>query len=228
MLNLKAWQALKAGRKANQHQISSSQLYLTSELPDQSEFDWLIVLGGPMNIYETEKYPWLEIEKSFISQSIIANKPVLGICLGAQLIADVLGASITTGPYTEIGWFPVQKSVEIRDTFLDNVFPESIQAFHWHSDTFSIPDGAIPLFSSEACMNQGFLYKDRVIGLQCHLETTLECATALVNNCIKDLTLGKFVQTRDQMLSNSGRFESINKIMINLMDQIQSHTIHNQ
>jgi len=219
--------SIESWAQAHQHQISCSQLYLNNKPPEQSDFDCLIVMGGPMNIYETEKYPWLEREKIFIKQSINANKSVLGICLGAQLIADVLGANITKAAHKEIGWFPVHKSDEIRDTFLDDVFPESMEAYHWHADTFSLPEGALHIISSEACKNQGFLYKDRVIGLQCHLESTLESATTLVNNCGDELTPGKFVQSGDEMLSNKNRFNSINKIIHRLMDALQSQSIHN-
>lgn len=211
----------------HQHQISCTQLYLNGKLPEQSDFDCLIVMGGPMNIYEIEKYPWLEREKLFIEQSISANKPVLGICLGAQLIADVLGAAITKADHKEIGWFSVEKTNGIRGTLLDNVFPESMEAYHWHGDTFSLPEGALHILRSEACENQGFLYKDRVIGLQCHLESTLESATALVNHCSNELTPGKFVQDGDEMLLNKNRFDSINTIIYRLMDYLQSQVTHN-
>lgn len=147
-----------------EHSLSNTLLYNNENFPGLDNFDLLIIMGGPMNIYEYEKYPWLREEKVFIEEAISAGKAVLGICLGAQLIADVLKAEVFNNNYKEIGWFPVFiVKQEISETFLLKNVPEEFTAFHWHGDTFSLPEGAKHLFASEACKNQGFIYRNTVL-----------------------------------------------------------------
>ncbi|MEE9338610.1 MAG: type 1 glutamine amidotransferase [Methylococcaceae bacterium] len=143
--------------KEKGHKLSSTHLYNNQSLPLVKDIDWLIVMGGSMNIYEEELYPWLSSEKQFIKEAINAGKIVLGICLGAQLIADALGAKIYKNKYQEIGWFNIIKSLEAENTILSTAIPEQTEVFHWHSETFDIPEGAITLAKSEACENQGFI-----------------------------------------------------------------------
>jgi GMP synthase (glutamine-hydrolysing) len=156
--------------KKNSHILSATRLYKNEILPDPFDLDFLIIMGGPMGIYEEKKYSWLKEEKIFIEKALEANKKVLGICLGAQLIADVLGAKVYKNRYREIGWFPVRLTKQGRNSrLLDNI-PSGLMVFHWHSDTFDIPDNAIHLFENDACRNQGFQYGNNVIGIQFHLE----------------------------------------------------------
>ncbi|MCF7818860.1 MAG: type 1 glutamine amidotransferase [Kiritimatiellales bacterium] len=168
--------------KAHGAEISSSQLFNGDPLPDLGSFDWLVIMGGPMGIYDHDEHPWLIAEKAFIRSAIDSGKTVLGICLGAQLIADVLGAKVYPGPQKEIGWFPIKRAAGTPD-----LIPEELTVFHWHGDTFDIPDGAIRLASSAACKNQGFIYGDRVVALQFHLETTEESMEALIAHCSDEL-----------------------------------------
>ena len=168
--------------ETNGFEISCTRLFASEQLPEIETFDWLVVMGGPMGIYDYEDHPWLPEEKQFIKMAIDADKTVLGICLGAQLIADVLDAKVYPGPQKEIGWFPIQ-----RTEGAPKIIPDELTAFHWHGDTFEIPDDAVRLASSEACKNQGFVYNDRVIALQFHLETTPESMEALIENCGDEL-----------------------------------------
>ncbi|HIQ37729.1 MAG TPA: type 1 glutamine amidotransferase, partial [Desulfocapsa sulfexigens] len=118
----------------------------------------LIVIGGSMGIYDHEDYPWLQIEKEFLAQVVGHGIPILGICLGAQFLADVLGAKVNVNPQKEIGWFPVIRNKTVPD-FLESVLPEKMTVFHWHGDTFGIPEDAVNLYSSEACAHQAFSIK---------------------------------------------------------------------
>jgi len=195
------------------HTITVTHLYKNEELPSIEDIDWLIVMGGPMGVEDQAIYPWLTEEKAFIKQAIDQNKIVLGICLGAQLIADVLGAYIVKNSFREIGWFPIQLSKKAKITKLGTVLPDKFDVFHWHGDTFAIPDHAIPLASSEACLNQGFILNEKVIGLQFHLETTATSALDLTIHCKNELDNSQYVQTAEEILEKPERFGDINKIM---------------
>ncbi len=186
----------------NGHAVSCTRLWAGDRLPDIENIDGLIVMGGPMGVYDEAIYSWLAEEKAFIQQIIAQNKPVLGICLGAQLIAEVLGSRVTRlreqaagnvwkNSQREIGFFPVAGDGKI--------FPEEFTAFHWHGDTFGIPEGAVHLASSAACENQAFIYKDNVLALQFHLETTEQSLLSLYAHCKDEVTCGPFIQTLEKM-----------------------------
>lgn len=201
------------------HSFSNTLLYKTESFPGPDDFDLLIIMGGPMNIYEYEKYPWLREEKAFIEEAISAGKAVLGICLGAQLIADILKAEVFKNNYKEIGWFPVfAVKQEISETSLVKNFPELFTAFHWHGDTFSLPEGAKQLFASEACKNQGFIYRNRVVGLQFHLEMNNMTIRNVIENCRDELIEGKYIQNEEKMLDKDTFLAESKLLMFMLMD----------
>lgn len=199
------------------HQISSTHLYKNQPLPLVKDLDWLIVMGGPMGVYDEEKHGWLMDEKRFIRKTINAGKLVLGICLGAQLIADVLGAKVYKNKFREIGWFTINCNPGLKDTILSDALLHEACVFHWHGDTFDIPYGAIPIAGSEACKNQGFILNNRVIALQFHLETTFESATSLIENCRHELDDSPYVQLEEEILSDRKRFLYINQLMLTLI-----------
>lgn len=134
----------------NRYHVTYSKVFETVHFPESNLFDLLIVLGGPMNIYEESIYDWLKSEKHFIKKSIQNNKKVLGICLGAQLVADALGAKIVQHHQKEIGWWPVIKTEHPHLSSLTSHMPDAFMSFHWHGDTFDLPEGATQLFSSDA------------------------------------------------------------------------------
>jgi GMP synthase (glutamine-hydrolysing) len=177
-------------------------------------------MGGPMGIYDEAEHPWLIAEKKFIEQAVAAGKIVLGICLGAQLIADVLGAGVYRNRHREIGWFDVQRTSEAEDTVTGRAMPAQFEAFHWHGDTFDLPEGARLLAESAACKNQGFIFNDRVLALQFHLETIRESAVALIENCGDELDGSQYVQSAEQMLSDTERFSRINQIMTSVINAL--------
>lgn len=199
------------------HILTSTLLFRENKFPAIEEIDWLIVMGGPMGVYDESEYSWLKREKAYIRESIEAGKTVLGICLGAQLIATVMGAKVEKNRYREIGWFPVTCSKEISDTLVGSILPTSFEAFHWHGDIFEIPEGATPLGSSMACDNQGFIYDNRILGFQFHLETTMESARSLIDNCRDELDYSRYVQKEAEMLADENRFARINGIMRDLL-----------
>lgn len=138
--------------------------------PEISRYNGLIVLGGPMNCDQCERYPHLATEIGAIQQAIRDGKPVLGICLGAQLIARALGARVRKNPTQEIGWYELNPTGEGRQDPLCRQFADRQQIFQWHGDTFDIPHGAVRLASSPECRNQAFRFKHNVYGFQFHLE----------------------------------------------------------
>jgi len=221
----------------NGHAVTCTRLWADEKVPSLGTVDGLIVMGGPMGVYDEEQYPWLTAEKTFIKQIIDRNKPVLGICLGAQLIADVLGSNVWKNDQKEIGFFPLETKMReaaaivaateqseeaiIGNSESDFSKPWKNQTvFHWHGDTFGIPDGAVHLASSEATENQAFLYKDNVLALQFHLETTEESLMSLYENCSDEIGEGPFLQTLEEMEGTFPRLGKCNALMKTLLKQL--------
>lgn len=204
----------------NGHTLSKTLLHEGQSLPILDDFDFLVIMGGPMNIYEENVYPWLIEEKAFIKKAIDNDKIVLGICLGAQLIADVLGGLIFKNSYKEIGWFPVTLSQDGQNSPLFKGFPLDFIPFHWHGDTFDLPPACKNICYSDACENQGFTYGDRVIGLQFHLEATSKSINDIITNCSNEIVADKYIQSADQILSKMENIPKVNSLMINLLDNI--------
>ena len=202
------------------YEVTSTRFFASDTPPDLDDIDWLVIMGGPMSVDEDIKYPWLVKEKNYIEQAIVKEKVVLGICLGAQLIADVIGAKIYPNKHKEIGWFPIDKTDDSDSTRLADFLPDKIDVFHWHGDTFNTPPGATNLAKSRACENQGFIYDDHVVGLQFHLETTLESAKALIGHCGEEIVEGPYIQSSSEIFADEQRFEKINRTMEDLLDHL--------
>jgi len=199
-------------------QISVTKFYENTNLPEIHEIDWLIIMGGPMSVNDEHTYPWLQAEKKFIAESIANGKTVLGVCLGAQLIASALGAKVYQNQNREIDWFPVEQLVQNDTISLKNIFMPNIEVFHWHGETFDLPEHAVHLARSEGCNNQAFCIDDRVLGLQFHLEVTPATVKSLTEQCHSDLVPGRYIQSAAEMLSVPSRFTLINSVMDALLD----------
>lgn len=212
--NIEVWAKNKC------HSITRTLLFKNEKLPEMSDFDWLVIMGGYMNIYEEDKYPWLTKEKKFIAEAIARKKIVLGVCLGSQLIADVLGGEVSRNRYREIGWFPVSLTREARNSSIVNTLPNKFIAFHWHSDTFKIPPGATRVAESEGCANQAFEY-GRVIGWQFHIEYSIESINNMFKNCGDDLVEGKYIQKPDEIISQYSNVAEMQRILNLLLDNIE-------
>ena len=144
-------------------------------------YEGLVILGGPMNVYETDKYPFLEMEDRLIREVIERQMPVLGICLGAQLIAKTLGARVTKNREKEIGWYPLKISEEAKSDRLFKYLNKDETVFQWHGDTFEIPKGAVHLAESPLCKNQAFRFGSNVYALQFHIEVTPQMVSEWLN-----------------------------------------------
>jgi len=152
---------------------------------------------------------------------------VLGICLGAQLMAHVLGAEVKPNASKEIGWFPVGLSEGAKATWLGRVCPESFTPFHWHGDTFGIPDGAVPLGSSAACANQGYLWRERALGLQFHPEVTPASLDSLIGACGGELALagterGRYVRDAEGLRAGLPGAADLNGMMGRICSRLEA------
>jgi GMP synthase-like glutamine amidotransferase len=206
--------------KSRGHQITGTMLFDGQKLPAVDQFDWLIIMGGPMNIYEEKKYPWLSWEKKFIHEAIVSDKIVLGICLGAQLMAESLGARVLKNEFKEVGWHPVKLTAEGKRSNIFKVLPGEFLAFHWHGDAFGIPEGAIRTAESVGCANQAFQI-GKAVGLQFHLESTMDSIEDLIENCIDGLAGGKYVQRPEELLADVHMLPEINRLMKLFLDNMQ-------
>jgi GMP synthase-like glutamine amidotransferase len=205
------------------HSLVISRLYAGEALPSPDVFDWLLIMGGPMNIYQELQYPWLAAEKACIDQALAADKTLLGICLGAQLLADRLGSPVYAGPEREIGWWPLSLTEAGRQSRLFGDLDEPLQAYHWHGDTFELPSGSVGLASSSACAQQAFLYDQRVLGLQFHFEVTADSMRRLIDHCGEDIVPGSYVQSAEQMLAAPPAvFERLHETLYCLLDRLAS------
>jgi GMP synthase-like glutamine amidotransferase len=197
-------------------EISSTHLYEAHVMPPAQDVDFLVVMGGPMSVNDEVTFPWLAAERLFIRAVVESGTPVLGVCLGAQLIAAAMGGRVYQNPVKEIGWFPVTAVQGVPEWAF--TFPPSTEVFHWHGETFSLPPAAVHLARSEACENQAFQLGRSVIGLQFHLETTPDSARALVDNCRHELTPAPYVQTEQELVAvPPERYEEVNRVMDNVL-----------
>ncbi|HCR11774.1 MAG TPA: type 1 glutamine amidotransferase [Solidesulfovibrio sp.] len=213
--SIKPWAAAKG------HELTSTSFFADETPPQVADYDMLVVMGGPMGVYDEKDHPWLAGEKKAIEAAVAAEKPVLGICLGAQLVSVVLGGSVTKNPVPEIGWFKVEMTPQGLDESVFAGFPQSYYAFHWHGDTFSIPPDAVHAASSAACANQAFVYNHRVVGLQFHLETQPFGMQNLIKHCAADVALpGPTVQHPKQMHAGREAFKDIQALMHRLCDAL--------
>ncbi len=206
--------------RVRRHHIGRTRLYEGDPFPAPRGVDLLFVMGGPMGVHDNREYAWLAAEKRAIEAMIKAGKPVIGICLGAQLLADVLGARIFANKYREIGWFPVTATPDGVQSTLIPQSPPHCMAFHWHNDTFDIPAGALHIARSDACENQAFIYEQRVLGLQFHLEATREGVRSLAAACEHEIQADKpYVQTVREMESDETRFQKAHARMRTMLEQ---------
>lgn len=176
--------------------VSYTRFFESSRLPKPMDLDLVIALGGPMSVNDEADLPWLKEEKRFVAEAVNSGKAVLGICLGAQLIAGALGARVYPAAHKEIGWFDIESTSDRPDMFR---FPKKVKVFHWHGETFDLPRDATRLARSAGCQNQAFQIGSRAIGLQFHLETTPASAESLIVHCRNELVDGRFIQSEEEL-----------------------------
>jgi len=208
---------------AARYQITYTRFFEAAELPEGEAVDFLVVLGGPMSVNDEGEFPWLAPEKRFIRRVIEAGTPVLGICLGAQLIASALGARVWRNREKEIGWFPVEATPAEGTTLFR--FPPAVEVFHWHGETFDLPPGAVRLARSAGCENQAFQLGRSTLALQFHLETTPEAAWEMVKHCGAELQPARYVQSAAEILAApSERYRAINALMASALTFLSEST----
>lgn len=191
------------------YRLTRTRLYAGDPLPDPAGIDWLVIMGGPMAVYQEDRYAWLPPEKRFIERTLARDIPVLGVCLGAQLLAEALGGRVMPHRLSEIGWFPVELTEAGRESPLLGRLPSRFTPLHWHGDTYSLPNGARQLASSAGCEQQAFAYGDRVLGLQFHLETLPSVAQAFVDEDADVLTPASYVQSAGDIMGDPSRFQPL-------------------
>lgn len=206
--------------KIKNHSIESTRFYEIRSPHAIDSFDLLIIMGGPMGIYDYKENPWLRDEKDFIKQVLEAGKPVLGICLGAQMLADILGARVYKNRYMEIGWFPVRAAVHKKEIDFLKGMPDDIIVFHWHAQTFDLPAGAVHLFESDGCKNQGFIYGNRVVALQFHPEVNEERIQSLIDRFGDRMADGPFVQKEEEMLGQEKYLAGTKEFMFLILSRL--------
>ncbi len=233
--------------KRNGHKLILTQfaedLVGNNALPDQDSFDWLIVMGGPMGVYDVDKFPWLKAEKQFITEAIKAGKTIIGMCLGAQLLAESLGANVGKIDIKEIGWTQLTLTEPgVRHPLLKGV-PPQFTTFHWHGDGFDLPDGATPLATSDYWPNQGFIYQTEnhkqlgswIMGWQCHFEVTPDSLKTMIHEGkgISEQDMRQYpktVQSPAHILENSDQFAADNNAYFDtILDNLaSSHKLKNE
>lgn len=203
--------SIAAWLAAQRADVGLTRLFADDPLPRADCIGGLIALGGPMSVNDEDALHWLRPEKQLVRDAVARGIPVLGVCLGAQLIASALGARVYRGAASEIGWFPVHGMPDVAPGFR---FPPESLVFHWHGETFDLPAGAVRLARSSACENQAFQIGRNVVALQFHLETTPANVEALVEHCRDELVPGPFSQSEHDLLAAPPeRYAAINRLM---------------
>ena len=205
----------------NGHDVTTTHVYENVNFPKVEEFDMLIILGGVAGAYEEDKYPWLIHEKKFIKETIEAGKVVLGICLGAQLIAEVIGGRVYHQGYLEVGWWDVSFTKEVENIPLFKNLPRELPCFQYHQDTFELPDDAINVAKSEACKNQVFVYVDRVVGLQFHPEFTEEKLREIVDVHGHQMREDSYSQLPEDFLNKKENVQKAKTLLFTLLDNLE-------
>lgn len=214
--NITIW-AEKRGHELHQIYVCKKERF-----PPIDDLDWLMVMGGSPHVWEEVANPWLVQEKAFIKNTLDRGKPTLGICFGAQLLAEALGAEVFPNSYKEIGWHEIQVTSEGRESFLFRNIPDTLTTFHWHSDHFSLPPGCIRLARSVPTLNQAFICKDRpVIGLQFHPEYTREMIKYFSNEEGDEWVLDLFVSGKERVLRETREIPDTYWLMEALLDNME-------
>ncbi len=194
-------------------------LHAGDELPDPASVERLVVLGGGMNTDQADEHPWIPVERDWLQRVVALERAeVLGICLGSQLLAEVLGGSVSRAGVREIGWTRIEIT---PDGCADRVFgalPATFDAMQWHGDAWTLPPGAILAATGAGCATQAFVFGDHVRAVQFHPEFTHARTTELAETTTDDLTPRGFVQSPEQFLADPARFDALRDVCFQLLD----------
>ena len=200
------------------HDLTGTALHEGKALPTPDDYDFLVVMGGPMGVNDTDEYPWLASERDLITRTLDADTPVLGVCLGAQQVAATLGADVYPHEEREVGWFPVETTDAANHSPLAPLTP-AFPAFHWHGDTYDIPDGGTLLATTPVCRNQAFSAANGLaLGLQFHLEATRESVGDLLEAVDGETGRGEYVQSDAELLAGDAPFDVLRSALDAVLD----------
>ena len=213
--------------QAKGHTVNGTKFYQNDAFPLVDNIDWLIVAGGPFSVNDYEKYYWMKQERAFIEQAIKKNKTVIGICLGAQLVASVLGAKVYRNEKPEIGWHDVTLTDAAKSMEVFGSMPDTFTTFLWHEDTFDLPKNAELLMSSKACTNQAYKAGKRIFGFQFHPEITSGMITEMMEhfnhgNDIDHImdSSSEFVQSKSEILEKANLIQSSQEWMRQFLNRL--------
>jgi GMP synthase-like glutamine amidotransferase len=203
------------------HTLTGSHLYRSDALPELDSFDLLVIMGGPMSVNDDQQHRWLPEEKRLVKKAIETGRAVLGVCLGAQMIASALDARVYRAEQKEIGWFPVRR---VTNKGIGALFPETFTPLHWHGETFDLPRGAVRLASTEAAPNQAFQWGEKAVGLQFHIEATPRSVQALAESAASEIEQDKpFQQPVGEILARTPQASTaVRPILWQLLDHLTS------
>ncbi len=202
------------------HTMARTRIFAGEPMPQPSEYDLLVLMGGPMSVHDELEFPWLAEEKGLARRAVAAGRGVLGVCLGAQMLSEVLGGAVSKNPHKEIGWHPVRLTQWAGGNPAFAGLPKEFTAFHWHGETFSIPRGASCLAESDACGTQAFAVGARLVGLQFHVETTAESMEALLTCGAEDIVPGPYVQTAEAMRAGAVHLAGLRPLLDRILDNM--------
>lgn len=207
--------------KAHQAKITATEFFALpvdlplelEALPDIDEVDLLIIMGGTMSVNDEANYPWLKLEKRWLRRYLSAGKPAIGLCLGGQLIANALGASVSRNQHQELGWMDVGRVSHVPENYFQ--IPEKINIMQWHSETFEIPRGGVRLAQNNVCQNQMYQIGRNVLGFQFHPEMTPHALQLLIENEEDSAVFyGEYVQPIAELKKTiKSKFEQGNQLL---------------
>ena len=213
--NIAAWASSRG------HDLRIVRLYRNERLPDVADLDFLVVMGGPMSVHDEAAYPWLVAEKKLIARCLAGGRFTLGVCLGSQLLAEVLGARVYRNRFKEIGWFPVERCARNQQAHLFATLPHTFTVFQWHGETYDLPAGTSHLARSEGCPVQAFEHP-YALGLQFHLEMSADGISDLVRECSGEIGSGPYEQTPERILAATDQCAAGEKLLVGVLNAIEA------
>ncbi len=201
------------------HEVAVTEVFNSQPLPPVDTFDWLVIMGGAMSVNDEDIYDWLKPEKELVRNTIATGKIILGICLGAQMIASALGKKVYKNERKEIGWFPITLTeAGMQHNFLSAGWHNQ-SFFHWHGETFDIPEGAQLLASSRACTNQAFTI-GKAWAFQFHPEVNTQVLHQMVSSGNAELVPADYVMSGSKILEAQSTINEVRPLFYSFLDKL--------